>query len=322
VQNKQTQPIHSTFQGINNLSMQISVGDASLSWEILSSSDEEDSDDEQSKWDAIFSDFEQDEFKDLPLKFNPEFRKYFRILQSGLSKNAVRQLMKKDGKEKDLCILNFNPDLPLDRKKLNQHRCRNQMGKMKKKKNSNHRSNKEQILSLLKDDPQYSQYFEMLRAGKHVQIVKEAMDIDGREPSVIDLDPNLPLETQKDKLSGSAMANIAMNKIRNSLARSSLPISSSLDMNFSLSIARQAWKRNLDNGQIDSDNDDSSSVQSLGSISSLASASAQANAAVLAHIKKALMEIEQEKDEEKEVQKLANLCAVMENSVEWGEISQ
>jgi len=322
---------------------------------------------------CYFSDLNQDDFKNVPLKYHPEFRKYFHLLQSGLSKRAVRQLMIKDGKDNDLYVLELNPNVPLDKKHRHHYSgvkdgelplrddpeyskyfamlatgasfetleqlalkegkdpdvleldpsrsLASQTDTLKKEKKKSHaRPNKEP--PLLKDDPRYSRYFEMLRTGIPVQSVKGYMAIDGRETSVLDLDPTLPLETQKHKLTGSAAATIAMNKIKNSLARSSLPLSSSNDFKSSFSIQRQVQHRNTDSDESDSDFDDNSSVQSLGSIANMASAVARANAEVLAMIQNSLNDAVEEEDEEKKMHMLSNLSLVMESSCEWNEYSQ
>jgi len=51
----------------------------------------------------------------------------------------------------------------------------------------------------LKDDPLYSKYFRMLNVGLPVGAVKNALQRDGQDPSIMDLDQNRPIEIQLDE---------------------------------------------------------------------------------------------------------------------------
>lgn len=51
----------------------------------------------------------------------------------------------------------------------------------------------------LKDDAEFSKYFSMLKIGIPVGAVKNALQRDGKDPSIIDLDPEKPVATQLHK---------------------------------------------------------------------------------------------------------------------------
>ena len=50
----------------------------------------------------------------------------------------------------------------------------------------------------LNKDPKYLKYFKMKKMGLPNEVVKHAMEKDGMDPSILDLDPNLPLIPLKD----------------------------------------------------------------------------------------------------------------------------
>lgn len=45
----------------------------------------------------------------------------------------------------------------------------------------------------IQDDPQYKQYFDMLKVGVPTDEIKQTMTIEGKDPSIIDQDPNTPV---------------------------------------------------------------------------------------------------------------------------------
>lgn len=51
----------------------------------------------------------------------------------------------------------------------------------------------------LKDDPEYTKYFKMLKMGLPIGAVKNALQRDGRDPLIMDLDPNKSLKSQLKK---------------------------------------------------------------------------------------------------------------------------
>jgi hypothetical protein len=55
----------------------------------------------------------------------------------------------------------------------------------------------------LKDDPEYEKYFKMLKMSLPVGAVKNAMTMDGKDPSIMDLDPNQSIEFQMREKTGS-----------------------------------------------------------------------------------------------------------------------
>ena len=48
----------------------------------------------------------------------------------------------------------------------------------------------------LKDDPEYAKYFKMLQVGLPVGAAKNALERDGKDPGITDLDPEKPLKSQ------------------------------------------------------------------------------------------------------------------------------
>merc|ERR1712070_964012 len=48
----------------------------------------------------------------------------------------------------------------------------------------------------LKDDPEYVKYFKMLKMGLPMGAVQHAMTRDGKDPSIMDLDPNKSVKSQ------------------------------------------------------------------------------------------------------------------------------
>jgi Subunit CCDC53 of WASH complex len=48
----------------------------------------------------------------------------------------------------------------------------------------------------LKEDPEYEKYFKMLKMGLPMGAVKNAVQRDGKDPSIMDLDPNKSIKSQ------------------------------------------------------------------------------------------------------------------------------
>ena len=107
------------------------------------------------------------------LKDDPEYQKYFKMRKMGLPMDAVRHAMKRD--EKDEKILDLDPNKSL---KSQQTQPEDSDGPP------------------LKDDPEYVKYFKMLKMGLPAGAVKNALVRDGKDPSIIDLDPEKSLKSQ------------------------------------------------------------------------------------------------------------------------------
>jgi len=119
-----------------------------------------------------------DQKDDIPLKDDPKYEKYFRMLAKGLPGGAVRNALQRDGH--DPTILDLNPELSLASQK-------------QKDENTGGTTDGEPPL---KDDPKFEKYFRMLAKGLPVGAVRNALSRDGFDPSIADLDPEKCLASQ------------------------------------------------------------------------------------------------------------------------------
>jgi hypothetical protein len=110
--------------------------------------------------------------EDAPLKDDPEYAKYFKMLKMGMAKEQVMHAMKRD--EKATSILDLDPNKTL-------------------KSQISEEPNEDVPL---KDDPEYSKYFRMLKMGMAKEQAGHAMKRDDKDPSILDLDPNMSLKSQ------------------------------------------------------------------------------------------------------------------------------
>jgi hypothetical protein len=113
--------------------------------------------------------------KGFPLKDDPAFQKYFKMLKTGLPDSAVRHSMEKDGIDSSILDLDPNQSLECQRKSENEKK--------------DHVS--------LREDPKFQKYFKMLQMGLPVGAVRNAMERDGIDPSVLELNPDKSLEAQQ-----------------------------------------------------------------------------------------------------------------------------
>jgi hypothetical protein len=118
---------------------------------------------------------------DVPLKDDPEYLKYFKMLKMGLPVGAVKNALTKDGK--DPTIMDLDPNKSL--KSQRQAATNGDDGPP------------------LKEDPDYVKYFKMLKMGLPLGAVKNALTKDGKDPSIMDLDPNKSLNSQMGGGAGS-----------------------------------------------------------------------------------------------------------------------
>lgn len=111
---------------------------------------------------------------DVPLKDDPEYGKYFKMLKMGLPMDAVKNAMIRDGK--DPSTMDLDPE---------------------KSEKSQRASSGSDNGVPLKDDPDYAKYFKMQSMGLPVDAVKNALTRDGKDPGIMDLDPNMSLKSQQ-----------------------------------------------------------------------------------------------------------------------------
>ncbi|KAL3945643.1 MAG: hypothetical protein SGBAC_000299 [Bacillariaceae sp.] len=117
----------------------------------------------------------------IPLKDDPEYAKYFKMLKLGMPLAQVEHAMKRD--EKDPLVLKLNPERSLEEQIPEQPEI-----------------HAEDVA--LREDPEYEKYFKMLKMGLPKGAVKNALIKDGKDPSIIDLDPKKSLGSQLSRLSG------------------------------------------------------------------------------------------------------------------------
>lgn len=111
-----------------------------------------------------------------PLKDDPKYSKYFKMLKMGLPKGAVQNAMERDGE--DPSIMDLDPEKSVA----------SQLNK------------EEEIVDTgppLKEDPKYVKFFKMLKMGLPIGAVQNAMQREGHDPSVMDLDHDKSVEYQK-----------------------------------------------------------------------------------------------------------------------------
>merc|ERR1712008_447253 len=102
-------------------------------------------------------DDEEEEDTGPPLKEDPEYVKYFKMLKMGLPVDAVKHAVKRDGK--DDSVMDLDPEKSL----------KSQL----KSKNGNDEE-EEDTGPPLKEDPEYVKYFKMLKMGLPVDAVKHS----------------------------------------------------------------------------------------------------------------------------------------------------
>jgi hypothetical protein len=103
-----------------------------------------------------------------PLKDIEEYKQYFKMMKMGLPKGAAQQKMIKDGK--DPAILDMAPEQPLPVA-----------------------GGDEPTGPPLKDIEEYQQYFKMMKMGLPKGAAQQKMIKDGKDPAILDMDPEKPL---------------------------------------------------------------------------------------------------------------------------------
>jgi len=115
-----------------------------------------------------------------PLKEDPKYIKYFKMMKMGLPKEAAKHAMTRDGLDPD--ILDMDPEKSL--------------------KSQTESSEKEDTGPPLKDDPKYVKYFKMMKMGLPKEAAKHAMVRDGLDPSILDMDPEKSISSQESEDTG------------------------------------------------------------------------------------------------------------------------
>lgn len=109
----------------------------------------------------------------VPLKDDPAYQKYFKMQKMGLPEGAIRNAMERDGV--DSSIIDLDPEKSLQ---------------------SQRGEKPEENDVMLKDDPEWSKYFKMIKMGLPMGAVKNAVQRDGKDPSVLELDQTKSLASQ------------------------------------------------------------------------------------------------------------------------------
>uniref|UniRef100_A0A7S4RCB9 Uncharacterized protein n=1 Tax=Ditylum brightwellii TaxID=49249 RepID=A0A7S4RCB9_9STRA len=104
-------------------------------------------------------DDEEEEDTGPPLKEDPEYEKYFKMLKMGLPMGAVQNALQRDGK--DPGIMDLDPEKSL----------KSQL----KKDDDDEEEEEEDTGPPLKEDPEYTKYFKMLKMGLPMGAVQNAL---------------------------------------------------------------------------------------------------------------------------------------------------
>jgi len=120
-----------------------------------------------------------------PLKNDPEFAKYFKMISMGIPMGAVQQALARDGKDPSTMEMDHD------------------------KSYSPKPETKVSTRPPLRDDPEFAKYFKMLKMGLPMGAVKQAMSRDGADPSVLDMDHGKPLPSTSSAKKGASTAKNA-----------------------------------------------------------------------------------------------------------------
>ena len=103
------------------------------------------------------------------------------MLKMGLPMGAVQNALQRDGKDPTIMDLDPNQSVEFQRRPK--------------------KTDAEEVDTgvPLKDDPEYQKYFKMLKMGLPMGAVQNALQRDGKDPSVMDLDPNKSVDFQLKK---------------------------------------------------------------------------------------------------------------------------
>jgi hypothetical protein len=133
-----------------------------------------------------------EENNDPPIKDDERFSKYWKMKCMGLPEGAICNAMIRDGADETILALDWEKSLSSQRKPA---------------------SNADTGVPL-KDDEEYAKYFKMLEKGLPVGAVKNALVRDGKDPSIIDLDPNQSLAFQTKPIAKLTPASKKKQRVR------------------------------------------------------------------------------------------------------------
>ena len=138
-------------------------------------------------------DEEEDKDTGTPLKDDPDYEKFFKMLKMGLPIGAVKNALVRDGKDPSIMDLDPNQSIEFQRRE---------------------KAGSEAVDTgvPLKDDPEYEKFFKMVKMGLPVGAVQNALQRDGKDPSIMDLDPNLSVAFQLTKKKGGAAKTVKKEK--------------------------------------------------------------------------------------------------------------
>ena len=159
-----------------------------------------------------------------PLHSDPEYAKYFKMLKLGLPRESVIKAIERDGK--DVKVLDLDPHRPLAEQKQNadEHDVPDKNTALKAlffkraaamaQKEENAASaalealfvknsgpvQQEGSTPALRVDPEFQKYMKMLKIGMPRETVIKALERDGKDPNVVEMDPEKSYASQVKKI--------------------------------------------------------------------------------------------------------------------------
>mmetsp|Transcript_9298 Transcript_9298/g.18757 ORF Transcript_9298/g.18757 Transcript_9298/m.18757 type:complete len:1807 (+) Transcript_9298:262-5682(+) len=116
-----------------------------------------------------------------PLKDDPEYQKYMKMLKIGMPVENVKQALERDGK--DPLIAEMDPTKSYE--------------SQRKKEESETQAEEAETDVPLKDMPEYAKFFKMLKMGIPLGAVRQALQKEGKDPDIAEMDPNKSLSSQQ-----------------------------------------------------------------------------------------------------------------------------
>ena len=166
-----------------------------------------------------------------PLQSDPEYAKYFKMLKLGLPRESVIKAIERDGK--DVKVLDLDPHRPLAEQKKNadKHDVPDKNAALKalftkraaamaqKEENTTSAAlealfvknsepvQQEGFAPALRVDPEFQKYMKMLKIGMPRETVMKALERDGKDPNVVDMDPEKSHASQVKKIESDPPLN-------------------------------------------------------------------------------------------------------------------
>jgi len=155
---------------------------------------------------------------------DPEYSKYFKMLKLGLPRTAVIQALERDGQ--DVAVLDMDPNRPFTEQKseaVDEQPKAEKNAELKalfakrvaglkdsnknaalealfaKRSGTAHQkgsAHQEGTAPILKDDPEFQKYMRMLKVGMPKEKVRQALERDGKDQTVADMDPDKTYASQ------------------------------------------------------------------------------------------------------------------------------